>query len=72
MLLGDQCQLPPTLVSRHAASQAASAPLFTRLIADGAPCHMLDTQYRMHPAIAQLPADLIYAGRLASGVRAGP
>ena len=44
----------------------------TALIADGAPCHMLDTQYRMHPAIAQLPADLIYAGRLASGVRAGP
>ena len=67
-LLGDQCQLPPTLVSRHPAAMAASAPLFTRLLADGAPRYLLDTQYRMHPAIAQLPADLVYAGGLQTGV----
>ena len=67
VLLGDHCQLPPTLVSRHPASLCASAPLFTRLHADGAPSYLLDTQYRMHPAIAQLPADLVYGGHLISG-----
>ena len=67
VLLGDHCQLPPTLVSRHPASLSGAAPLFTRLHADGAPSYLLDTQYRMHPAIAQLPADLVYGGHLLSG-----
>ena len=69
-LIGDQCQLPPTLVSRHPVSLRASVPLFSRLRCDGAPLHLLDTQYRMHPAIAQLPADLVYGGGLHTGVDA--
>jgi superfamily I DNA and/or RNA helicase len=67
-LLGDQYQLPPTTVARHADALAASQPLFTRLVTEGLPALMLDTQYRMHPGIAMLPADLFYGGRLASGV----
>ena len=67
-LLGDQHQLPPTTVARHPEALAASVPLFTRLLGEGVPALLLDTQYRMHPAIAQLPSDLFYGGRLASGV----
>ena len=47
VLLGDQCQLPPTVVCRHRAATDGARPLFTRLMADGVPCVMLDTQYRM-------------------------
>ena len=69
-LLGDQHQLPPTTVARHPEALAASTPLFTRLLTEGVPALLLDTQYRMHPAIAQLPADLFYAGKISSGVSA--
>ena len=68
VMLGDQCQLPPTVVSRHPTALAASSPLFNRLIADGAAPLLLDCQYRMHPAIAMLPCDLVYGGRLQTGV----
>lgn len=30
---------------------------------------LLSTQYRMHPAISDLPSDLFYAGRISDGVR---
>ena len=68
VMLGDQCQLPPTVVSRHPTALAASSPLFNRLISDGAAPLLLDCQYRMHPAIAMLPCDLVYGGQLQTGV----
>ena len=91
VMVGDQCQLPPTVLSRPtpgtmgtasssaAASAAdstatplldASVPLFTRLLREGLTPMLLDTQYRMHPAISQLPSDLFYAGKLADGTPA--
>ena len=69
VMLGDQNQLPPTVLSR-APGYDAFMPLFTRLVKDGVTPFLLDTQYRMHPTIAQLPSDLFYAGRLASGIDA--
>jgi len=75
ILVGDHCQLPPTVLSRLACDSkviqgmSLSIPLFTRLtIQHGIDPFMLDTQYRMHPAIAQFPSDLFYAGKLINGV----
>ena len=31
---------------------------------------LLDTQYRMHPAIAELPNMLFYDGRIRTGIKA--
>ncbi|KAL6768020.1 CPLD70 [Auxenochlorella protothecoides x Auxenochlorella symbiontica] len=55
-------------------SGAAAGPpppptLFHRLAEEaGLPVSLLDTQYRMHPALASFPSRLFYDGRLASGV----
>jgi len=68
VLVGDQCQLPPTVVSQQQEAQRAARPLFSRLVDEGVPVHLLDTQYRMHPALSQLPSDLFYAGRISDGV----
>ena len=72
VMLGDQCQLPPTTLSTvpPGTTLDASLPLFMRLLHDGVVPLLLDTQYRMHPAISQLPSDLFYAGRLADGTPA--
>ena len=45
-LLGDQHQLPPTTVARHPEALVASTPLFTRLLTEGVPALLLDTQVR--------------------------
>jgi len=68
VLVGDHCQLPPTVLSTHAAEEGLGVPLFSRMVACGVPPFMLDTQYRMHPAIAMFPSDLFYGGKLISGV----
>jgi hypothetical protein len=77
VLVGDQCQLPPTVTCQRASEDERvlfGTPLFSRL-AEGdrqnaVPTLMLDTQYRMHPAISRLPAHLFYGGKLLDGVTA--
>ena len=49
---------------------AQAQPLFTRLMHEGVRTLLLSTQYRMHPAISQLPSDLFYAGEIADGIGA--
>lgn len=74
VLVGDHKQLGPS-VDQTAVTAAAAAPggavaeldvsLFERLLACGvAVPHMLEVQYRMHPAIAQLPSECFYDGKL--------
>jgi regulator of nonsense transcripts 1 len=70
VLVGDHCQLPPTVLSTRAEEEGHGVPLFSRMVACGVPPFMLDTQYRMHPSIAQFPSDLFYGGLLMNGVSA--
>ena len=70
VLVGDHCQLPPTVLSPRAEEEGLGVPLFSRMVACGVLPFMLDTQYRMHPAIAMFPSDLFYGGKLANGVSA--
>jgi len=70
VLVGDHCQLPPTVLSTRAEEEGHGVPLFSRMVACGVPPFMLDTQYRMHPCIAMFPSDLFYGGLLKNGVSA--
>ena len=68
VLVGDHCQLPPTVASEAAQFEGLSLSLFERLVNSGVPPYLLDTQYRMHPAISQFPSDCFYGGAIADGV----
>jgi hypothetical protein len=68
--VGDPRQLPPIVVSRDPyVQQAMGRNIFDVTVPDpdNSPMVvMLDTQYRMHPAIGSLVSDLFYGGRLTS------
>mmetsp|Transcript_28461 Transcript_28461/g.45723 ORF Transcript_28461/g.45723 Transcript_28461/m.45723 type:complete len:1255 (-) Transcript_28461:467-4231(-) len=68
ILIGDQCQLPPTVLSDVSESQNLGESLFTRLVTQGVRPVLLDTQYRMHPYICEFPSAAFYNGRLHTGV----
>ncbi|CAK0867317.1 unnamed protein product [Prorocentrum cordatum] len=68
VLVGDQCQLPPTVVSQDPRAQGLSLSLFGRLVARGLTPHMLKVQYRMHPKLAEFISQQFYRGLLATGV----
>jgi DNA polymerase III delta prime subunit len=68
ILLGDQCQLPPTVLSDVAETENLGESLFTRLVTQGVRPVLLDTQYRMHPLIAEFASAAFYNGRLQNGV----
>lgn len=74
VLVGDQCQLPPTVLAEPSVAEKKrqdviyDEPLFTRLLR-AIPPRLLDTQYRMHPGLADFVKDAVYAGLLKSGVR---
>lgn len=70
VLAGDHAQLPPTILSREAASGGLAVSLFERLARVGVAPFLLDTQYRMHPALAAFPSARFYGRRLRSGTPA--
>eukprot|EP00166_Cyanidium_caldarium_P003749 ctg_3658.g606 len=64
VLVGDPRQLSATVFSGGAAGTALTISLMERLQRGGLPSHLLDTQYRMHPAIAAFPNRWFYGGQL--------
>ncbi|CEM10847.1 unnamed protein product [Vitrella brassicaformis CCMP3155] len=66
ILVGDQNQLPATVVSDKAKAEGLNLSLFSRLVLAGVVPVMLAAQYRMHPAIAMFPSFEFYDDRLIS------
>jgi senataxin len=64
ILIGDPQQLPATVLSRAAADAGLERSLFARLVSAGHPVHLLDMQYRMHPAIAAFPSRHFYDSKV--------
>lgn len=68
ILVGDPKQLPPTVLSKQAASFQYEQSLFVRMQKNHPnDVHLLDTQYRMHPEISSFPSQQFYDGRLLDG-----
>jgi senataxin len=64
VMVGDPCQLPATVFSRDSKGCNYDQSLFQRLRLAGHPVLMLETQYRMHEAIAEYPSQRFYEGNL--------
>lgn len=65
VLVGDPQQLPATVFSQAGCGFERS--LFERLETGAHPVHLLDTQYRMHPAISAFPRKHFYGSLLLDG-----
>lgn len=56
VLVGDPCQLPPTVLSRAAEASLLAQSLFERMARAGWPVQLLREQYRSHPDISAFPS----------------
>lgn len=71
VLVGDQNQLPPTILSRNshqADGTGLETSLFVRLWQQGIETQLLNVQYRMHPQISAFPSKHFYFNRLRDGI----
>lgn len=64
LLVGDPQQLPATTLASGAAGLAYGQSLLERVFRAGMDVQLLNTQYRMHPAISSFPRRYFYSGRL--------
>lgn len=68
IMVGDPNQLPPTVLSQHAASLKYEQSLFVRMFKQYPDrIHMLNVQFRMHPDIAVFPSKEFYDNKLTTG-----
>eukprot|EP00903_Cladosiphon_okamuranus_P006318 g6193.t1 len=70
ILVGDQNQLPPTVICPEAEGGGLGTSLFARLMHAGIKPVLLNRQYRMHPAISDFPSAHFYDGQVSTGIRA--
>jgi len=68
LAVGDPLQLPPTIMSRHAADMGLSTSMHERLMNQCSEEYvMLDKQYRMRPCISTFPCKQFYDGMISNG-----
>ena len=70
ILVGDHKQLAPVIISLPVKKAGMERSIFERLVHQGETPILLDTQYRMHPAISEYPSEVFYNGKLRNGVTA--
>lgn len=68
VLIGDHHQLAPTILSQKARDSGLDLSLFERLVLSGIQPHLLNVQYRMHPAISRFPSLQFYKGEIMDGL----
>ncbi len=66
VLAGDHWQLPPTVLSLEAAQMGFNISILEAAIGHCSRVYLLNTQYRMRPAIAGFSSDYFYKGALLS------
>merc|ERR1719454_1945475 len=69
VMVGDQCQLPATVLSQEAQAAGLDISMFDRLLSMGMEYTLLNSQYRMHPSISAFPSWRFYRGELKNAVR---
>ncbi|KAJ4758065.1 P-loop containing nucleoside triphosphate hydrolases superfamily protein [Rhynchospora pubera] len=67
VLIGDQFQLPALVKSKISDEANFGRSLFERLSSLGFSKHLLNVQYRMHPAISRFPVSNFYNNRISDG-----
>ena len=70
VIVGDNQQLGPVVVSKKAAKAGFTQSLFVRLMMNGLRPIRLQVQYRMHPCLSLFPSNMFYEGSLQNGVTA--
>jgi len=68
VMVGDQCQLPATVLSQEAQSAGLDISMFDRLLSMGMEYTLLTDQYRMHPSISAFPSWRFYRNELKNAV----
>lgn len=69
VLVGDQQQLQPVVISSACRRAGMSVSMFERLINTGMKVQMLRVQYRMHPELSAFSNEEFYEKRLENGVK---
>ncbi|CAA7045964.1 unnamed protein product [Microthlaspi erraticum] len=64
VLIGDEYQLPAMVHNEESENAKFGRSLFERLVKLGHNKHLLNVQYRMHPAISRFPNREFYGGRI--------